>query len=85
MGWNTLAARRPTTLLEGIEGADVYFAHSYAADPEDDVATAVVEHGGTIVAAVESGPLAGVQFHPERSGPAGARVLENVLRWSRSV
>ena len=85
MGWNTLAACRPTALLEGIEAADVYFAHSYAAAPEDDVATAVVEHGGTIVAAVESGSLAGVQFHPERSGPAGARLLENVLRWSRSV
>lgn len=85
MGWNTLAARRPTALLDGLAGADFYFAHSYAAYPEDDVAIAVVEHGGTIVAAVESGPLAGVQFHPERSGPAGARLLENVLRWSRSV
>ena len=85
MGWNTLAARRPTALLEGLADADFYFAHSYAAYPEDDVATAVVEHGGTIVAAVESGPLAGVQFHPERSGPAGARLLENALRWSRSV
>lgn len=85
MGWNTLAARRPTALLDGLAGADFYFAHSYAAYPEDDVAIAVVEHGGTIVAAVESGPLAGVQFHPERSGPAGARLLESVLRWSRSV
>ena len=85
MGWNTLAARRSTTLLAGIDGADVYFAHSFAADPEDDVATALVEHGGSIVAAVESGPLAGVQFHPERSGAAGARTLENALRWSRSV
>ena len=85
MGWNTLAACRPSTLLAGVDGADVYFAHSYAAEPEDDVATALVDHGGAIVAAVESGPLAGVQFHPERSGAAGARVLENALRWSRSV
>lgn len=85
MGWNTLAARRPATLLEGVDGADVYFAHSYAAEPEDGVATAVVDHGGSIVAAVEAGPLAGVQFHPERSGAVGARVLENALRWSRSV
>ena len=38
-----------------------------------------------IVAAVEDGALAGVQFHPERSGAAGARLLENVLAWSRSV
>ena len=85
MGWNTLAAHRPAALLDGVDGADVYFAHSYAAEPEDDVATAVVDHGGSIVAAVEAGPLAGVQFHPERSGAAGARVLENALRWSRSV
>jgi glutamine amidotransferase len=44
-----------------------------------------VDHDGAIVAAVEDGALAGVQFHPERSGAAGARLLENVLRWSRSV
>ncbi len=86
MGWNTLAARRPTPLLESLDGADVYFAHSYAARPADPgVVTAEVEHGGTVVAAVESGPVAGVQFHPERSGPAGARLLVNLLRWSRSA
>jgi glutamine amidotransferase len=86
MGWNTLACRRASTLLDGLDGADVYFAHSFAAEPTDtDVATATVEHDGTIVAAVESGPLAGAQFHPERSGPAGARVLENLVRWSRSA
>jgi imidazole glycerol-phosphate synthase subunit HisH len=86
MGWNTLACRRASTLLDGLEGADVYFAHSFAAEPTDaDVATATVDHDGTIVAAVESGPLAGAQFHPERSGPAGARVLENLVRWSRSA
>jgi glutamine amidotransferase len=85
MGWNTLAATRPSPLLDGLDGADVYFAHSYAAEPADDVATAVVDHGGAIVAAVESGCLAGVQFHPERSGAAGARFLENALAWSRSA
>jgi imidazole glycerol-phosphate synthase subunit HisH len=86
MGWNTLACRRASTLLDGLDGADVYFAHSFAAEPTDaDVATATVDHDGTIVAAVESGPLAGAQFHPERSGPAGARVLENLVRWSRSA
>lgn len=85
MGWNALALTRPSALLDGLEGADVYFAHSYAAEPAGDVAVAEVEHDGTLVAAVESGPLAGVQFHPERSGAAGARVLENAIRWSRSV
>ncbi len=86
MGWNTLSTTRPSALLGGLEGADVYFAHSYAVEPSDaDVAVATVEHDGAVVAAVESGALAGVQFHPERSAAAGARVLENLVRWSRSA
>ena len=85
MGWNGLVAARPSALLDGLEGQDVYFAHSYAAEPLDDVAIALVEHDGPLVAVVESGPVAGVQFHPERSGGAGARFLANVLRWSRSA
>jgi imidazole glycerol-phosphate synthase subunit HisH len=86
MGWNTLEPTRPAAILAGAEGADVYFAHSFAVEPADaGVTVATVDHDGPIVAAVEQGPLAGVQFHPERSGAAGARVLENVLRWSRSA
>jgi glutamine amidotransferase len=85
MGWNELEVTGETTLLDGLNGTDVYFAHSFAAVPEDDVAVAYVDHDGAIVAAVEAGPLAGVQFHPERSGPAGSRVLTNALAWSRSV
>ncbi len=50
-----------------------------------DVVVATADHDGPIVAAVESGTLAGVQFHPERSAPAGARILENLVRWSRSA
>lgn len=85
MGWNGLILTAPSELLDGLDGADVYFAHSYAAEPTGTVGVAEVEHDGTLVAAVETGPLAGVQFHPERSGAAGARVLENALRWSRSA
>ena len=86
MGWNTLAVTRPSEILDGLDCADVYFAHSYAVDPEDErVVVATSDHDGTVVAAVESGPLAGVQFHPERSAAAGARVLENLVRWSRSA
>jgi imidazole glycerol-phosphate synthase subunit HisH len=86
MGWNALRATRPSALLAGVDGADVYFAHSFAAVPMDEgIAAADVDHDGRIVAAVEAGPLAGVQFHPERSGPAGAHILENALAWSRSV
>jgi glutamine amidotransferase len=85
MGWNALALTRPSDLLDGLDGADVYFAHSFVAEPAGTAGVAEVEHDGSLVAAVESGPLAGVQFHPERSGVAGARVLENALRWSRSA
>lgn len=86
MGWNALQATRASALLAGSDGEDVYFAHSYAVVPSDPlVAAATVDHDGPVVAAVESGPLAGLQFHPERSGRAGARVLENALAWSRSV
>jgi glutamine amidotransferase len=86
MGWNTLALPRSTVVLDGLDGADVYFAHSYAAAPDDgEVVAATVDHDGTLVAAVEAGPLAGVQFHPERSGAAGARVLENLVRWSSAA
>ncbi len=86
MGWNTLAVRPGSRLLGGLDDADVYFAHSYAVRPDDaGITVAEVDHDGPVVAAVESGALAGVQFHPERSGPAGARVLANVVQWSRSA
>jgi glutamine amidotransferase len=85
MGWNALTLTRDSALLAGLDAEDVYFAHSFAVMPDDEVVTAVVDHEGPIVAAVERGPLAGVQFHPERSARAGARLLENALAWSRSV
>ena len=85
MGWNALRANG-SALLAGLDAADVYFAHSYVAEPADEgVVAAETEHGGTIAAAVHDGPVAGVQFHPERSGAAGARLLENALRWSSAA
>jgi len=86
IGWNTVLATRPSALVDGVAGADVYFAHSFAAQPDDpDVVSATTDHEGRVVAAVEDGTIAGVQFHPERSAATGARVLENLLRWSRSA
>ena len=85
MGWNELKVTAATRLLDELDGRDVYFAHSYCCAPEASIGVAEVEHGGTVVAAVEHGPIAGVQFHPERSGPAGAQVLRNALAWSRNV
>ena len=86
IGWNTVIATRPSALVDGVAGADFYFAHSFAAQPDDpDVVSATTDHEGRVVAAVEDATIAGVQFHPERSAAAGARVLENLLRWSRSA
>ena len=86
MGWNDLTVRPGSALLRGLDGADVYFAHSYACDPaRPGVVAAETDHEGPVVAAVEEGALAGVQFHPERSAAAGARLLANALAWSRSV
>jgi glutamine amidotransferase len=86
MGWNDLSVGRPSLLMQGLDGEDVYFAHSFAVEPDaDDVVVAVADHDGRIVAAVERGAVAGVQFHPERSAHAGARLLENALAWSRSA
>jgi glutamine amidotransferase len=85
MGWNELHVTAPTRLLDGLDGEDVYFAHSYACAPDAAITVAEVGHDGVVVAAIEHGPIAGVQFHPERSGPAGGRVLRNALAWSRSA
>jgi glutamine amidotransferase len=85
MGWNALRLTSPSELLAGLDGEDVYFAHSYACAPAEPVAVADVDHGGPVVAAVERGAVAGVQFHPERSGPVGARILRNAIAWSRSA
>jgi glutamine amidotransferase len=86
MGWNALSLTRQSMLFEGLDGEDVYFAHSFVVEPtSDDVIVAVADHDGPVVAAVEHGALAGVQFHPERSAHAGSRFLENALAWSRSA
>ena len=80
MGWNRLAAeRRDDPLLEGLdEGAFAYFVHSYAA-PVGEETVASAEYGGAFSAVVRAGNVSGCQFHPERSGPVGARILQNFL------
>ena len=80
MGWNTLEELRPDPLLEGIgAGEHVYFVHGYAAAP-GAATLAQTEYGGALSAVVRRGNFCGTQFHPERSGDAGARLLANFLR-----
>ena len=80
MGWNQLARKRESSLLAGIDpGAFFYFAHSYAALDSSD-ATATCAHGAEFAAVIEQNNVHAVQFHPEKSGEPGARVLQNFLR-----
>jgi glutamine amidotransferase len=80
MGWNQLEARRNDPLLEGIETKDyVYFAHSYAA-PVLPATLASTDYSARFSAVIRRGNFCGTQFHPERSGRVGARLLENFLR-----
>ncbi len=75
MQWNTLTVRRPSKLLDGIaDGTWVYFVHSYAPEPTDDV-VATCDYGGDVVAVVERGNVAATQFHPEKSGANGLALL----------
>ena len=84
MGWNQLERRGPSALLAGIaEDAWFYFAHSYAALDFGEEVVAVCDHGAKFVAVIERGRLYGVQFHPEKSGAAGAAVLKNFLELTR--
>lgn len=89
MGWSTVDAPEGTSLLRGVEDERFYFVHSYAAqeftlgtdEPADSLLRPPLvtwaDHGGPFVAAVENGPLSATQFHPEKSGDAGAQLLEN--------
>jgi len=80
MGWNTLDPRRADPLLEGIAaGEHFYFVHSFAAQPSPTT-IATADYGDALVAVAGRDNFRGVQFHPERSGAAGARLLANFLR-----
>lgn len=78
MGWNRLRRAALHPLLEGLDDAWMYFVHGYAAGVTQQT-LADCEHGSAFAAVVGSGRILGVQFHPERSGAAGARLLQNFL------
>jgi glutamine amidotransferase len=81
MGWNVVAAAPGSALFKGLDAdARFYFVHSYAAqqwEGRDDALLTWATHGVSFLAAVEDGPLAATQFHPEKSGDAGAAILSN--------
>jgi glutamine amidotransferase len=81
IGWNQVVRSAPQPLFAGIDdAADFYFVHSYAGVPADPaVIAATTDHGPRFVSAVARGSLFGVQFHPERSGDDGLRLLSNFV------
>lgn len=81
MGWNRLSFLRPSPLFRGLEEGHVYFVHSYHALPEnDDHLLAVTDYHGRVTAMVGKGNIYGMQFHPEKSGDLGMRLLANFLQ-----
>ena len=87
MGWNTVQAPEDTVLFDGLQDERFYFVHSYgvtdfpleAYGPFRAPKLTWADHGGPFIAAVENGPLSATQFHPEKSGAAGLRLLANWL------
>lgn len=80
MGWNTVEPPAGSTLFAGVEDERFYFVHSYAARDAPDAAVTYTTHGRTrFAAALERGALSATQFHPEKSGDAGAVLLANWL------
>lgn len=88
MGWNSVVAARDSKLFRNVRGERFYFVHSYAVrdwsamsrpEPLPSPLVTTSEHGERFVAAVEDGPLTATQFHPEKSGDAGSRLLADWL------
>ncbi|MEJ3404938.1 imidazole glycerol phosphate synthase subunit HisH [Rathayibacter sp. YIM 133350] len=92
IGWNTVEAPEDSVLFDGIRDERFYFVHSYAATdwtldvqpPYPQPRVTWAEHGQRFLAAVENGPLSATQFHPEKSGPAGIRLLSNWIATLRA-
>ena len=83
VGWNSLDILRQGWILDGVEnGSHVYFTHAFAA-PVTPHCAAAARHGTTFAAVVERGHVAGVQFHPEKSGDTGLRILANFVNLAR--
>ncbi|WP_348304432.1 imidazole glycerol phosphate synthase subunit HisH [Methanothrix sp.] len=82
MGWNSLSIKRRVEIFDGISEGDMfYFVHSYYGQPRDkSVIAATTDHGVELAAAVHKDNLFATQFHPEKSGPKGLRILKNFVR-----
>lgn len=83
VGWNALDIQREASIMDGVPaGSQVYFTHSYAAPVTGETAALTV-HGEPFASVVQRGQVAGVQFHPEKSGDVGLRILRNFVQIAR--
>jgi imidazole glycerol-phosphate synthase subunit HisH len=85
MGWNNLSIKKHVDLLDGVVDGDMfYFVHSYYCLPEDkSVIAATTDYGTDVTAMISKDNLTATQFHPEKSGQKGLRILENFVRSTR--
>lgn len=80
MGWNDLQVKRPCPILKGVEDNYMYFVHSYYISPSDEsIIAATIDYGIEIPAVVCKDQVFATQFHPEKSGPIGLKILENFV------
>lgn len=87
IGWNGVSVKQPTNLFEGLDGDEkFYFVHSYHAVADDPaVVLSTTDYGYSFVSAVQQGSVQGTQFHPEKSGGSGLKLLENFIRQGHRV
>ena len=80
MGWNKLDVVKDCPILEGIDGEYFYFVHSYHVIPDDaDIIAGTCDYGINVAAALSQNNLFSTQFHPEKSGKAGLKILKNFV------
>jgi glutamine amidotransferase len=79
IGWNSIKIKKECPLFRGLDGEPMYFVHSYHPLPEEDIVAATTRYGCVVTAGVCKGDVYGTQFHPEKSGKAGLKLLENFL------
>ena len=81
IGWNGVKQKKPSRLFAGYQGEKLYFVHSYypIIEKDSDWVLTTTDYGGEFVSGVQKGNVAAIQFHPEKSGSAGLRILENFL------
>ena len=81
MGWNKLDVVNDSPILEGIDGEYFYFVHSYHVVPDNEkIVAGKCDYGGDVVASLSQNNLFATQFHPEKSGKAGLKILKNFTK-----